>query len=66
MPHTPDIHILRAWRQKGESGRIHYIITTHDGAQRRLYVADDTALGRVLNEALLAQGYEGPASASES
>lgn len=28
MPHPYGVQILRAWRQKGESGRIHYIVTS--------------------------------------
>ena len=65
MPHLHDVKILRAWRQKGESGRIHYIIVTSDGKERRLYVDDGTGLGKVLDAALLAQGYTGPKSADE-
>ncbi len=65
MPHTPGIEIRRAWRQKGEKSRIHYIITTHEGTERRLYVAEDSPLGKVLNAALLAQDYTGPKSAEE-
>lgn len=65
MPHTPGIEIRRAWRQKGETGRIHYIITTHEGAERRLYVSEDSGLGKVLNVALLTQGYTAPKSAEE-
>lgn len=65
MPHTPEIQIKRGWRQKGQPGRIHYIITTHKGTPRRLQVADDSPLGRILNAALLAQGYTGPKSAEE-
>lgn len=65
MPHTPGIEILRAWRHTGEEGRIHYMIRTHDGVDRHLYVDDGTGLGRVLNEALLAQGYSGPPAADE-
>ena len=65
MPHTPEIEIRRAWRQKGEAGRIHYIITTHEGTERRLYAAEDSGLGKVLDAALLAQGYTAPRSAEE-
>lgn len=65
MPHTPGIEIRRAWRQKGETGRIHYIITTHEGTERRVSVAEDSTLGKVLTAALLAQGYTGPKSAQE-
>jgi hypothetical protein len=65
MPHTPEIQIKRAWRQKGQPGRIHYIVTTHEGTERRLHERDDSALGRILDAALLAQGYMGPKSAEE-
>jgi len=65
MPHTPGIEIRRAWRQKGETGRIHYIVTTPDGTERRLYAADDSGLGKLLDSALTAQGYTGPRSAEE-
>ncbi|HSH58499.1 MAG TPA: hypothetical protein VK988_02440 [Acidimicrobiales bacterium] len=65
MPHISGIEVRRAWRQKGETGRIHYIITTHEGVERRLYEAEDSALGRVLDAALLAQGYTAPKSAEE-
>lgn len=65
MPHLHGVQILRAWRQKDESGRIHYIIVTAGGNERRLYVDDSTGLGKVLDAALLAQGYSGPKSADE-
>src|ERR671919_43858 len=65
MPHTPGIEIRRAWRQKDETGRIHYIITTHEGVERRLWEPDDSAFGRLLDEALQSQGYTGPKSAQE-
>lgn len=65
MPHTPELRILRAWRQTGEVGRIHYIVRTHDDGERRLYADESSGLGKVLNDALLAQGYNGPKSASE-
>jgi CheY-like chemotaxis protein len=65
MPHLDGVQILRAWRQKGESGRIHYIVVTADGKERRLYVEDGTGLGKVLDAALLAQEYTGPKSADE-
>lgn len=64
MPHTPDLHILRAWRFRTEPDRVHFILTTHDGQHRHLYVSNDSAIGKVLDEALLAQGYTGPASDS--
>ena len=65
VPHLHGVQILRAWRQKGESARIHYIIVTADGSERRLYADDSTGLGKVLDSALLAQGYTGPRTADE-
>lgn len=65
MPRIPNITITKAWRHRNESGRIHYMVTTHDGGERHLYCADDSGLGRLLDAALHAQGYEGPASAAE-
>jgi hypothetical protein len=65
MPHTPDLQILRAWRHTGEVGRIHYVVRTHDNAERHLYVDETSGLGKVLDAALLAQGYTGPKSAQE-
>lgn len=65
MPRTPELHILRAWRQTGEKSRIHFIVTTHDGQERRLYADASSGLGKLLNDALLAQGYTGPKSAAE-
>ena len=56
------ITIARAYRQAGETGRIHYILVRSDGSERRLY-ADrkmDPGLYRFLNEELLVQGYCGP------
>ena len=65
MPHLHGVQILRAWRQKGEAGRIHYIIQTENGNERRLHVDESAGLGKVLDAALLAQGYTGPKSAAE-
>jgi len=62
MPKTEGIEVLRAWRQKNETGRIHYIITTHAGDERRLWTSDATPLGEVLDACLKAQGYTGPKS----
>ncbi|MET8320911.1 hypothetical protein [Micromonospora sp. NPDC005189] len=62
MPHIPDRVILRAWRQSGESGRIHYVAAKAGGGERRLYVDESSALYTVLEGHLLAQGYTGPAS----
>lgn len=65
MPHLDEIRILRAWRHKGETGRIHYMIRTHEAAERHLYVDEDSGLGKVLDAALRAQGYTEPKSAEE-
>jgi hypothetical protein len=65
MPHTPDLHIVRAYRTKNEPERIHYILTTYDGRERHLHAPNTSALGRVLDAALKAQGYTMPASAGQ-
>ena len=65
MPHTPGLHIPRAWRHAGEMSRIHYVITMANGEERRLYADETSALGKVLNDALLEVGYREPKSASE-
>lgn len=65
MPHTPDLHIVRAWRFGNEPDRVHYIVTTHDGGRRHLYAANESALGRVLDANLRAIGYTRPASAGD-
>lgn len=62
MPHLAGIEVRRAWRHRNEAGRIHYIVTSHEGVERHLYEPEDTALGRLLDAALLAQGYTGPKS----
>jgi hypothetical protein len=61
MPHL-QTKIVRAYRQTGETGRIHYIVERSDGTERRLYADRDTnpALYRLLDEELQAQGYTGP------
>ncbi|HET7486532.1 MAG TPA: hypothetical protein VFJ85_01290 [Acidimicrobiales bacterium] len=65
MPHVAGIEVRRAWRHRNEVGRIHYIVTSHEGVERHLYERDDSALGRLLDAALLAQGYTGPKSAQD-
>ena len=59
------VQITKAWRHKGESGKIHYIVTTHEGADRHLAASEESGLYQLLDSALLAQGYEGPKSAKE-
>ncbi len=60
MPRLQDIQITKAWRHESQPGRIHYIILREDGRPRRLWTEEGSELGLVLNEALVAQGYEGP------
>ena len=62
MPVISDRVVLRAWRQSGETGRIHYVAAKAGGGERRLYVDERDALYTVLDGHLLAQGYTGPAS----
>jgi hypothetical protein len=62
MPHIKNQVILRAWRQGGQSGRIHFIAVTADGNEQRLAVDEDDKLYAVLDSHLLAQGHTGPAS----
>jgi hypothetical protein len=66
MPHTPELHIVRAWRYRTEPGRIHFMLTTHEGQKRHLYVPNESPIGQVLDAALQAQGYTGPRSGEES
>lgn len=60
MPHV-NVKIARAYRQTGETGRIHYIVVRADGSERRLYVDRDTGRGLYdfLDEQLVDQGYTG-------
>lgn len=65
MPVMKTPVITKAWRHKGEAGRIHYIARRPDGTTRHLYVDESNALYAVLEDHLAAVGYTGPASASE-
>ncbi len=65
MPHVQSKVILRAWRMRGETGKIHYMAARHDGTERHLVVKSDNALYEVLDSHLLGIGYTGPASAQE-
>lgn len=56
---------MRAWRQKNEADRIHYIAKRADGSDRRLYADAGSALYALLDEHLLAMGYAGPQSDDE-
>jgi len=60
MPNVTSPVILRAWRQSGEVGRIHYIAAFADSTERRLYVDSGNALYPVLDSHLEAVGYNGP------
>ncbi|MFI7553847.1 hypothetical protein ACIBQ2_29405 [Micromonospora sediminimaris] len=62
MPHLNDRIILRAWRQRGETGRIHYMAAKAGGGERRLYVDEGNALYTVLEGHLQALDYAGPTS----
>lgn len=62
MPRVKDPVILRAWRHRGETGRIHYMAAQAGGGERHLYVDEGSALYAVLDGHLLAMGYTGPAS----
>lgn len=66
MPHLTERVLLRAWRHRNESGRIHYMATYADGQQRHLYADEANPLYAVLDSHLLAQGYTGPASGAEA
>jgi hypothetical protein len=63
VPHTPGLHIVRAWRFKNQPDRVHYMVTTHTGEKKHLQEPNTSALGRLLDAALKAQGYTMPASA---
>jgi hypothetical protein len=65
MPHTPDLHIVRAWRYATESDRVHFIVASHDGGRRHLYTPNTSALGRVLDAELNHLGYTMPKSAGD-
>lgn len=65
MPVMKTPVITKAWRHKGEAGRIHYIAKRADGSTRHLYVNEDNALYEILEDHLAAIGYAGPASAEE-
>jgi hypothetical protein len=64
MP-TVGLAIRRAWRFRSEPDRIHFVVATHEGDDRHLFTQETSALGRVLDEALRAQGYDGPSEANE-
>ncbi len=63
MPHVR-IEIARAYRQAGETGRIHYIAVRSDGSERHLYADRNSSSGlyNLLNDELLLQKYRGPKS----
>ncbi|MEV4141904.1 hypothetical protein AB0J72_58365 [Dactylosporangium sp. NPDC049742] len=62
MPRISNPVVLRAWRHRGEEGKIHYMAVYADGKERHLHVNAGTPLYDVLDSHLLAQGYTGPKS----
>lgn len=64
MP-TVGLEIRRAWRFRSEPNRVQFVVATHEGKNRHLFTQNTSALGRVLDESLRAQGYEGPSDAHE-
>lgn len=59
-----NLTIRRAWRHRDEAGRIHYMIDrAGPNGARHLHVDEGSPLYDLLDDALLAQGYSGPASA---
>jgi hypothetical protein len=65
MPVMKKPVITKAWRHKGEVGKIHYIAKRADGTTRHLLVNEGTPLYDILEDHLAAIGYTGPASAEE-
>ena len=65
MPKLPQPVIEVAWRQTGETGRIHYRAIRPDGTQRRLIAKEGEGLYDLLELHLAAIGYTGPKSAPE-
>ena len=65
MPHIKEPVILRAWRHRGEQGKIHYMARRADGKERHLVAKEGSALYDVLDSHLLAIGYQGPGTTSE-
>ncbi|MDP9792452.1 hypothetical protein J2S43_000964 [Catenuloplanes nepalensis] len=62
MPVIADRVVLRAWRHKNQSDKIHFVVARADGSQRRLWVGKGHFLYEILDSHLLAIGYTGPAS----
>jgi hypothetical protein len=52
--------IKRAWWHRTAEDRIHYVVATTDGGERRLYADRADGLYPVLRAYLDAQGYTGP------
>lgn len=65
MPHLRERVILRAWRHRTETTRIHYMVANADGKERHLYIDEGNPLYAVLDSHLLAQGYTGPAGGTD-
>jgi hypothetical protein len=62
MPVIADRVVLRAWRHRNQTGRIHFIVKRADGSTRRLWVGEGHFMYEILDSHLLALGYTGPAS----
>jgi hypothetical protein len=62
VPVIADRVVLRAWRHKNQTDRIHFIVQRADGTKRRLWVGEGHFLYEILDSHLLALGYTGPAS----
>ena len=65
MPKLPQPVIEVAWRQTGETGRIHYRAIRPDGTRRRLLAKEGDGLYDVLELHLAAVGYSGPKTSAE-
>ena len=60
MPLMKNPVITKAWRHKGETGKIHYIAKRADGTPRHLWIGEGHPLYEVLEDHLAAVGYTGP------
>lgn len=66
MPTIPERIIVRAWRHRDETEKIHYVVKRPDKTERHLVAKPDSPLYEILEAHLLAIGYTGPAEESES
>ncbi|MFY1703020.1 hypothetical protein ACN28G_14955 [Micromonospora sp. WMMA1923] len=62
MPIISDRVVLRAWRHRNQTDKIHFVVARADGSTRRLWVGEGHFLYEILDSHLLAIGYTGPAS----